>query len=74
MYWGDKMDIVIKEVLGDNHYLLIASNNSFKILKDGYVVATCSSKYMLKDHWRSELGDTLKIIQEQKIQKALSKV
>jgi len=74
MNWKDKMDAVIKDVLGIEYTCVVNSENSFSIYENNERIAGTTSAENLKSHWRQQLSHTLEIIHKQKIQKALSKI
>jgi hypothetical protein len=74
MKWEDKMDTVVKDVLGIEYTCVINSENSFSIYENNERIAGTVSSQNLESHWRHQLSDILETIHKQKIQKALSKV
>ena len=74
MNWAEKMDAVVKDILGIEYTCVVNSDKSFTIFENNEKVATRKSIYYLESHWRHELAETLKIIFDQRIQKALQKV
>ncbi len=74
MTWKDKMDTVVKDVLGIEYSCVVNSDKSFSIFENNEKMASRSSIFYLESHWRHELTETLKIIFDQRIQKAMQKV
>jgi hypothetical protein len=73
MRWQDKMDILVKDILGIEYTCIVNSDKSFTIFENGDPVAKRSSINYLEAHWRNELAETLKIMYNEKIQKSLLK-
>lgn len=74
MNWKDKMDVVVKDVLGIEHTCVVNSEESFSIYENNERIAGTTSARNLNSHWREHLSSTLEIIHKQKIQKSLSKI
>lgn len=74
MRWQDKINMVVKDVLGIEYTAIITSNNSFSIYENNDSIADHSCIYELESHWREQVTKVLETIHKQRIQKALSKV
>ena len=74
MNWKNKMDAVVKDVLGIEYTCVINSADSFEIYENNEMIAGTTSAGNLESHWRQQLSNTLEIIHKQKIKKALSKI
>lgn len=73
MKWKDKMDSVVKDVLGIEYTCVVTSDDSFKIFENNEVIAASTTQSCLKAHWRHDLQQTLKVIFDDRIKKSLLK-
>lgn len=73
MNWSEKMDAVVKDVLGIEYTCVVNSDKTFSIYENNDKVAARESIFYLESHWRHEIAETLKIIFDQRIQKSLQK-
>jgi hypothetical protein len=73
MNWSDKMDAVIKDVLGIEFTCVVNSDKSFSIFENNTKVATRQSIFYLESHWRHEVGETLKVMFDEKVRDSLLK-
>lgn len=74
MNWANKMDAVVKDVLGIEFTCVVNSDKSFTIYENNEKVGFRESVFYLESHWRQQLAETLKIIFDQRVQKSLQKV
>jgi len=73
MRWQDKMDAVIKDILGIEYTLIIDTNKSFTIFENNQNILTHSSLFDLEFHWKMEVGNALRIFFNEKIKNSLLK-
>jgi hypothetical protein len=74
MNWADKMDAVVKDVLGIEYKCVINSDTSFSIFENNTKIHNHMDVRYLSSHWRLTLSETLMVIFNQRIQKSLQKV
>lgn len=74
MNWKNKMDVVVKEVLGSEYKCIVHSEHSFSIYEKKELIRTRATSYSLEAHWRSDLLEVVSGIFIDQIKAALSKV
>lgn len=74
MNWKEKMDTVVKDVLGIEYTCEVKSEHSFTIYENNEVIITRATSYSLEAHWRSDLLEVVSGIFIDRIKSALSKV
>jgi hypothetical protein len=73
MKWVDKMDAVVKDILGIEYTCVVDSETTFKIFENDHEIVKHLDIRPLESHWRSIISDTLKTIFSQRIQQTLLK-
>jgi hypothetical protein len=73
MNWKEKMDAVVKDVLGIEYTCVVNTDKSFTIYENNVVFATRQSSSYLESHWRIELKDVLAITFRERMQAIMQK-
>lgn len=73
MNWKDKMDAIVKDVLGIEYTCVVNSDTSYSIFENNEMITRATTGTYLDSHWRNAITETLEIIFKERIQKSLLK-